>query len=85
VRATTAPLNQLFYFGWGVFHACSPAMGPGWRCFIKAMRGRGDTPANLSTPRSAVAWPNDGPWWPEDPLGVFPRELPLTESPDALV
>ena len=77
VRATVAPCNQLFLFGWGGFHACSVAQEPGWRCFIKAMRGRGDVPANRMARRNAVAWPSDGTIWPSDPLGVFPQDLPF--------
>lgn len=76
VEARTAPCDRAFAFGWGGFHACSRSLRPGWRLFIKAMRGRGDVPTLRPLRRGTVAWPSDGPDWPSDPLGIFPRELP---------
>lgn len=74
---TTAPSDTVFTFGWGAFHTCTRSAAPGWRMFLKAMRGRGDQPANRRPPRATIAWASDGDDWPSDPCGVFPQELPL--------
>lgn len=76
LRQTVAPTGALFSFGWGVFHNCSRAEVPGWRMFLKIMRGRGDQPRNAMPERATLAWPSDGDEWPSDPCGVFPQELP---------
>lgn len=78
VTATMAPRDRLFHYGWGGFHSCSVAQERGWRCFIKAMRGRGDTPSDRIVERGAIAWPSDGRSWPADALGIFPQDLPIS-------
>lgn len=74
---TTAPRETVFTFGWGAFHTCSRSTTPGWRMFLKAMRGRGDQPANRRPTRATITWASDGEDWPSDPCGVFPQALPL--------
>lgn len=73
---TAAPHDTVFTFGWGAFHTCSRSTTPGWRMFLKAMRGRGDQPANRRPTRATISWASDGDDWPTDPCGVFPQELP---------
>jgi hypothetical protein len=79
---TRAIPYELVYFTFGDFHSGRPAREPGWRYFIKAMRGRGDPPVNQLGPgRRQVTWTLDTGTWPEDALGVFPTSLPPGLSP----
>jgi tRNA A-37 threonylcarbamoyl transferase component Bud32 len=72
-----APIDTLVKFGFGSFHTGSNSVEPGWRCFIKAMRGRGDiTVRSGVVDRSNVSWPAENAYLPTDPCGVFPDKLP---------
>lgn len=68
--------GELVEIGYGDFHACRPSHRPGWRYFIKAMRYRKDEVRNGFAERGQVSWPYEAGAWPDDPLGVFPTELP---------
>ncbi|MBI1380298.1 MAG: hypothetical protein GC161_04340 [Planctomycetaceae bacterium] len=73
-----APSDALVEFGFGVFHTGAVSRRPGWRCFVKAMRNRGDPMPTAPTyrDRNSVSWPIDGPEYPSDPCGVFPEDVP---------
>ncbi|MCW8132505.1 MAG: hypothetical protein KIS92_19310, partial [Planctomycetota bacterium] len=71
-----APIDTLVAFGFGDFHTGATADVRGWRCFIKAMRGRGQLTHGGPVERSPVSWPADQPGLPEDPCGIFPDVLP---------
>lgn len=77
VEVGRAPRNHLFSLRWGSLHASAPSLEPGWRCFIAAMRPRGEGHPMYPVTRTVIVWPSDGPQWPSDDLGVFPRDLPL--------
>ncbi|MEZ4433736.1 MAG: hypothetical protein R3F65_15115 [bacterium] len=67
----------------GDHHDCRPSHQPGWRYFIKAMRGRGDPRVNAFAERGQLSWPYETGHWPQDPLGVFPTALPPGVRDDA--
>jgi hypothetical protein len=73
-----APPYALVHLGFGDFHGGAVSKAPGWRYFVKAMRGRGERPANrvVAHARNVVCWPDDVRGWPTDALGVFPASLP---------
>ncbi len=72
-----APIDTLVAFGFGSFHTGSNSIVPGWRCFIKAMRGRGDIGSGSGlVDRSNISWVNENEGLPRDPCGVFPDILP---------
>lgn len=67
-----APIDTLVFFGFGAFHTGSVSVVPGWRCFIKAMRRRGDISSGRLAERSNISWVPENPGLPTDPCGVFP-------------
>lgn len=77
VEAVRGPSDTVVAFDHGDFHTCMPAERDGWRFFIKAMRGRGDTPTNAFREHCRISWPLDAGAWPDAPLGVFPPTLPF--------
>lgn len=76
MKAVQAPVGERVAFGFGDFHTCRPARRPGWRYFIKAMRGRGDAPKNMLRESTGISWPLEAEAWPDAPLGLFPATLP---------
>lgn len=86
IKAVRAPIATVVGFDFGDFHTCRPAERPGWRYFIKAMRGRRDPPQNAFADGGRITWPLPLPGvdpaeaaWPDTPLGVFPPTLPFFE------
>ncbi len=76
LTAVRAPAGECVGFGFGDFHTCRVSRKPGWRYFIKAMRGRGDVPTNALRETTGISWPMDAGHWPDCPLGIFPATLP---------
>lgn len=70
------PTDTLVAFGWGGFHAGSVSETPGWRLFLKAMRGHGTLVRGGTSERNIIAWTHESPGLPTDPCGVFPDSLP---------
>lgn len=73
LTVTTVPERRLCRFHWGAFHTATRSQAPGWRLFVKAMRGRGDRPRNERPRRAAITWPLGQRPLPDDPCGVFPE------------
>lgn len=76
VHVEQVPAGKVFRFGWGAFHATSRSTRPGWRYFLKSMRGRNWTPPPRVLFRSHLSWDRESGAWPEDPCGVFPASFP---------